>query len=258
MVPLPSLKWPLPSLGDIGSQLLDLLLPPVCVACHQPILAHGQLCADCWGQIDFITDPKCDRLGLPLPYGTGKPLISAAALAAPPRYDRARAAAQYNGVIRDLIHAFKFRDRHEAVDLFARWLMIAGSDILTDCDLLLPVPLYRSRLWARRFNQSALLAQALARLTKIPTDPTLLQRRRATRQQVGLSMRERRQNVADAFQLAASAQNRVKNCAIVLIDDVITTGATADSCAEILKQAGAQRVDVLALARVTDPLRADL
>jgi predicted amidophosphoribosyltransferase len=137
----------------------DLLLPPVCISCRKRAGAHGLLlCGDCWARIDFIAPPLCAKLGVPLPYDTGEPSLSAAAIADPPVYDRARAAARYSSTMRDLIQSFKYGDRHEGVPLFGRWMTAAGGELLADADVIVPVPLYRSRLWSRRFNQSAMLA----------------------------------------------------------------------------------------------------
>jgi ComF family protein len=155
--------------------------------------------------------------------------------------------------MRDLIQSFKYRDRHEGLPLFARWLAGAGVELLADAELLVPVPLYRSRLWSRRFNQSALLAHALARLTGHEVDCFALRRVKRTASQVGLTAAQRRRNVAGAFKVAASRAPGIKGKRVVVIDDVITTGATADACARALRRAGAGRVDVLALARAADP-----
>ena len=152
------------------SRLADLLLPPVCIACRRRIGSHGLLCGACFASIDFIAPPLCARLGIPLPYEAGEPPLSAAAIASPPVYDRARAAARYSDTMRELIQSFKYRDRHEGLPLFARWLSKAGAELLADADLIVPVPLYPSRLWWRRFNQSAMLALSLGRLTGIPVD----------------------------------------------------------------------------------------
>jgi len=146
----------------------DLLFPPVCISCRKRAGAHGLLCGDCWPKIDFITPPLCAKLGLPLPYDTGEPSLSAAAMAEPPVYDRGRAAARYSSTMRELIQRFKYGDRHEGVALFRRWMAAAGAELLTGADVIVPVPLYRSRLWSRRFNQSAILAQAVSRLTRVP------------------------------------------------------------------------------------------
>lgn len=189
-----------------------------------------------------------------MPYASDEILVSAAAMADPPRFDRARAVARYDDVMRQLIHDLKFRDRQEGLTLFGRWLVHAGNQLLADCDVLVPVPLYRSRLWRRRFNQSALLALAISRQTGIAADPFLLERIRRTASQVGLSPVQRKKNVAGAFAVPSQGSIGLAGRRVVLVDDVITTGATANACARILKRAGAVRVDVLALARVVDPL----
>jgi ComF family protein len=232
--------------------IADLLMPPLCLACNGRLAAHDALCPRCWKGIDFIRPPLCDRLGLPMPYDTGGPMISAAAAADPPVYGRARAVARFEGVMRTLIHDLKFHDRHDARRLFGRWLAEAGAELLADADLLVPVPLTRRRLLSRRFNQSALLAHEVAHLVRIDVEPLALLRTRSTKPQVGLSRQQRRDNVANAFAVAPHRKDAVTGRKIVLIDDVVTTGATAEACARALKRGGALRVDVLALAMVTD------
>ncbi|MEZ5827140.1 MAG: ComF family protein [Hyphomicrobiales bacterium] len=231
----------------------DLLLPPVCIGCRTRIRSHGLLCGDCFAKIDFIAPPICARLGVPLPYDAGEPALSAAAIASPPVYDRARAVARYSETMRDLIQSFKYRDRQEGLRLFSRWLARTGAELLADADLIVPVPLYRSRLWWRRFNQSALLAQGLSRQTGVPADCFVLARVKRTQSQVGLSAEQRRRNVAGAFKVVPSRTSDVRGKKIVVVDDVITTGATADACARALKRVKAARVDVLALARAVEP-----
>jgi len=232
--------------------IADVLIPPLRLACHRRLAAHDALCPSCWRDIDFIRFPLCDRLGLPMPYDTGAPMISAAAAADPPAYDRARAVARFEGVIRTLVHDLKFHDRHDARRLFGRWLAEASAELLADADLLVPVPLTRRRLLSRRFNQSALLAHEVAGPTGIAVEPLALLRVRPTKPQVGLSRQQRRDNVANAFAIAHGRKGIIAGKKIFLVDDVITTGATAEACARALKRAGAARVDVLALAMVTD------
>ena len=209
----------------------DLLLPPVCISCRKRAGAHGLLCGDCWA---------------------GEPSLSAGAIADPPVYDRARAAARYSSTMRDLIQSFKYGDRHEGVPLFGRWMAAAGAELLAGADVILPVPLYRSRLWSRRFNQSAMLAQEVGNLTGVAVDCFLLARVKRTPSQVGLTAAQRRKNVAGAFR-ATAAKGALREKRIVVVDDVITTGATAEACARVLKRAGAARVDILALARAVEP-----
>jgi ComF family protein len=154
--------------------------------------------------------------------------------------------------MRELIQSFKYRDRHEGLHLFGRWLKKAGAMLLADADLIVPVPLYRSRLWWRRFNQSAMLGLTLSRLSGVPADCLVLKRVRRTASQVGLSADQRRRNVAGAFRIEKSGEAKIKGRNLV-VDDVITTGATVEACARVLKRAGAARVDILALARVVEP-----
>lgn len=234
------------------SHLLDLVLPPLCLGCRRPLAEHGRLCSACWLRISFITRPRCDITGLPLPFDSGGRQISPRALAEPHEFDRARAVARFDDVMRHLIHGLKYGDRREGLALFGRWLALAGAELLADADLIVPVPLYRTRLWQRRFNQSALLAFELSRLTGVPADALTLRRRRATRSQVGLSEDQRRRNVAGAFMVPEPKTQLVQDRNILIIDDVLTTGATLDACARVLKRAGARRVDVLVLARVLD------
>jgi ComF family protein len=228
----------------------DIALPPICVSCHVQIEAHGLLCPVCWWKIDFIRPPVCDRLGLPLPYCYEERPVSNVALANPPLFDRARAAAHYDGVLRSLIHGMKFLDRHEVTPLFGRMLAEAARDLAPDADVIVPTPLSRARLASRRFNQAAMLAQALGRETGLPVELMALRRTRSTASQVGLGVAGRQSNVEGAFAVASRRRGRIAGKRVLLVDDVITTGATAGACAVALKQAGATGVDVVALALV--------
>lgn len=237
---------------------VDAVVPAVCLGCQAPLAGTDGLCGGCWRSIRFIRPPLCDRLGLPMPYGAADTMISAAAAADPPVYNRARAVASYEGAMRELIHAFKYADRHDARRLFGRWLAHAGEALLPGIDLVVPVPLTRARLLRRQYNQAAMLAQEVARRTGVKFEPGVLERTRATRAQVGLSHAERRRNVRGAFGVARQWAGSVAGLSILLIDDVITTGATVEACARALKAASAMRVDVLALALVTDPRQVSL
>ncbi len=230
----------------------NLVLPPVCVGCSSLVDRHGVACPRCWSSLHPITPPLCDRLGIPLPGSVGPgPFFSTDALVNPPAYGRARAAAFYTGLMRRLIVQFKFEDRHEALPLFTAMMRGAGRDLLPDAGLIVPVPLHPLRLLSRRFNQSAVLALSLGRRTGKPVSTRALMRLKRTRPQVGLGQTERRENVAAAFAVRAGAASLIAGRRILLIDDVITTGATANACARVLLQSGAAAVDVLALAIVT-------
>jgi ComF family protein len=239
-------------LGRAARSLADIVVPPVCLACHTPLARQHEVCGACWRQIRFIRPPLCDRLGLPMPFGTGEGMVSAAAIANPPAYNRARAVAAYDGVMRELIHGFKYADRHDACRLFGTWLVSAAAPLLPGITMIVPVPLAWSRLVRRQFNQAAILAQETSRLTGLPYAPHVLRRIRATRSQVGLSRLERGRNVSGSFAVAPRHRARLQGASVLLIDDVITTGATVNACARVLLAAGAQRVDVLALALVVE------
>jgi ComF family protein len=230
----------------------DLIVPPCCLMCRTRVGAHHLLCGACWRQVDFIRPPLCDVLGIPLPFDTGERTVSAAAVAHPPAYDRARAVAHYAGAMRTLVHQLKYADRHDARTLLGRWLAEAGRELLPGADVIVPVPLSRLRLLQRQFNQAAVLAGELSRQTGIPAAPLLLTRIRSTRSQVGMTRDQRRRNVAGAFGVPARRRAALAGRSVLLIDDVVTTGATVDACARALRRAGAQRIDVLALALVTN------
>jgi ComF family protein len=179
-------------------------------------------------------------------------MISAAAIADPPDYDRARAVARFDGLMRVLIHSFKFHDSHNARRLFGGWMAGAGAELLADADVLVPVPLARWRLLFRRFNQAQLLAAETGRQAGKPVNPFALTRTRSTGHQVGLTRAQRLKNVAGVFRVPPGELPNVSGKAILLVDDVITSGATASAAAIALKRAGARRVDVLALAIVSE------
>ncbi len=236
----------------ILSRVADFFVPPLCLSCRQPLAQHNAVCAGCWREIHFIVPPVCDRLGIPLPFDPGGgPIISAAAAANPPKYDRARVVAHYTGTMRKLIHMYKYGDQQAPRHAFTRWLNTAAEELIMGCDLIIPVPLSRQKLRARRFNQAALLAKDLARETGLRYEPQVLVRRKNTLSQVGLTRDQRRQNLRGAFDVPGKKRAAIDGRNILLLDDVITTGTTIESCAHTLKQAGARRVDVVALALVT-------
>ncbi len=180
------------------------------------------------------------------------------AIADPPAYRRARAAVRYDEVARTLVHALKYSDRLDLAPMLGRWMARAGSAILAEPDALVAVPLHWRRLWARRFNQSAALAAIISAASGVPLAHAALKRVRSTPQQVGLSQSERAVNVQGAFQVPDRGRAEVVGRRLILIDDVLTSGATIDACARTLLRAGAVNVDVLVFAQVVDGARAPI
>src|SRR5215472_7512806 len=217
-------------------RLLDLALPPLCPACRDPVDGRG-LCPAGWSKLSFITRPYCERLGTPFVYDPGPGILSMEAIADPPTYNRARAAVRFDEISRALVHALKYGDRLDLAPMMGRWITQAGRELLAEADALVPVPLHWRRLWARRFNQSAMLAAAVSRQTGVPIAAGALKRVKPTAQQVGLSRTEHAANVQGAFRVPGDGKGAVTGRRLVLIDDVL--GATVDGCARALLRAGA-------------------
>jgi len=213
------------------------------------VTRQGELCGPCWAGLTFITEPQCARCGYPFEYALPGESLCAACHARLPAYDRAISALAYDDASRELILAFKRGDRTALAGPLGWLTARAGTDLLAGADLLLPVPLHPRRLFARRFNQAALLARAIARASGRPWSPDRLRRRKNTPSQGGLSRRQRLENMRGAF----AVRGRLDGMRILLIDDVMTTGATAEACAKVLRRAGAAWVGVLTLARVVTP-----
>ena len=232
-------------------RIVYLVLPPRCIGCGALVDAPGALCGTCWRGIDFITEPFCARCGLPFGHDAGAGAICGECARTPPPFERARSAAVYDDASRALILAFKHADRTDAATALGGWLARAGAEILADADAIVPVPLHRRRLLARRYNQAALLALALSRATGVPCLVDGLVRIRATPSQGRMDRTRRERNVRGAFSVRKSRAAALRGCHVVLVDDVLTTGATASACARALLRGGAARVSVLALARVT-------
>ncbi|MBC8037688.1 MAG: ComF family protein [Rhizobiales bacterium] len=235
--------------------VVDFITPPRCLSCRNPVGEPASLCAVCWPALRQIDDPVCEVTGTPFAYDQGQGAVSAAALANPPLWDRARGAVAFDEVSRALVHALKYHDTQEAGLLMSRMMARAGRALLAEADILVPVPLHRLRLWQRRFNQSSYLAQHLADSQGRAWRSDLLTRIKATKPQVGLDSVARRKNLKGAFHVAPERQALVAGRKILLVDDVLTTGATSGACAQALKQAGAARVNVLVFALVLEPAR---
>lgn len=241
---------------SLGRAILDLAIPPNCLGCDAPVTENGTLCAECWLQLRFITRPYCEVLGHPFAYDLGEGAVSAAALADPPPFEKARAAVLYDEVARRLVARLKYEDRPDLAEPMALWMARAADDLIKDNPIIMPVPLHRWRLLRRRYNQSALLSRILATHLQLDHQPLAMIRLRATQRQVGLSRRARQDNVRGAFRVTPVGAQRISKRPVILVDDVFTTGATMSAAARACLRAGASSVRVLTFASVTDALGA--
>lgn len=246
------------NLRSCRAALLDLLYPPRCLACGEMTGGARGLCGACWGDTHFITGAACLKCGVPLlgeatgiiPESGDGADVCESCLRNPPGWDRGAAAVLYGGAARRAVLAFKHGDRLDMCDTLAGWMAAAGRPLFARADLIAPVPLHWRRLLARKYNQSAELARALARPAELPVVVDLLTRRRFTTPQLAMDRLARARNQAGAFVVTPRHAGRVAGRRVLLVDDVLTSGATLSACADALRVAGAVRVDALVLARV--------
>jgi len=238
-----------------GRAVLDAVLPPLCLGCGEIVSAPGALCTTCWQGFSFISAPHCACCGTPFAEDLGPEALCAGCLVRRPRYHRARAALVYDDRSRRLVLPFKHGDRTDIALACGGWMARAGAELIASADLVAPVPLHWRRLFMRRYNQAQLLARIVVRTAARGPQlaPDLLRRQRWTGSQAGLMGQERRRNVREAFDVHPKWRASVAGRTVLLVDDVLTTGATVEACARALQRGGARRVDVLTLARVVRP-----
>lgn len=230
--------------------MLDAVLPPLCLACRAPVAQQQAVCADCWRKLNFIGPPCCDGCGIPFAVPALEGSRCGQCLGFPPAFSAARAALVYDDASRALILGFKHADQTFAAQALAGWMKRAGRGLLDGCDMIAPVPLHYFRLVRRRYNQAAILASELAGMSGKKCVPDLLIRHRATPSQGTLHRRDRAKNVKDAFRINPRHAPFLQGMRVLLVDDVLTTGATVNACSRTLLEEGAGTVSVLALARV--------
>ncbi|HVC50995.1 MAG TPA: ComF family protein [Stellaceae bacterium] len=234
-------------LRRLGRAVIDGILPPRCLACGAIVGEPDALCGECWAGMNFFAPPWCAVCGLPFPYPVGDGAVCAACARQQPSWDRARAVMRYDKNSRRLVLMLKHADQTHLAIALGRWMRRAGAELLDAADLVVPVPLHWTRLAARRYNQAALLARAIRGAGGPPVGADWLVRRRRTPSQGRLGPLARARNVRGAFAVRRGCAVGGKR--IVVIDDVMTTGATAEECARVLRRAGAASVAVLTLAR---------
>ncbi|MCB1970902.1 MAG: ComF family protein [Geminicoccaceae bacterium] len=231
--------------------MVNAVIPARCLACSRIIDIQGELCEVCWNALRFIKGDVCRICGRPFGGILPHERLCGDCMDEPPLYDRARAPLLYEGVGRRLVLRLKHGGHIEGARTLARWMASVAGPLIDDTSLLVPVPAHRWRLWSRGFNQAALLAGHVGRITGVPYLPQALERRQATVSQQGLGASERRVNITPAaFAMTASGAARIDGHGVILVDDVLTTGSTVNACAAVLRRAGARSVDVLTLARV--------
>lgn len=265
-----------------ATAVLDTALPRHSIIDGMPLHRADNVDADtmansvemqAWSQLVFLDEPLCALCGFPFEYTplfisstnegeavSGQPAANdgmqcAACIARPPKYDQGRAAMVYDDISRKMMLDFKHGGRTDGLDFFTAQLIRSGRDLLSESDLILPVPLHAARLRSRRFNQAALLARGVSKKTKIPYDANCLLRHKNTISQGAQTFDGRRSNVRQAFHVPPKMRHKIQGQTCIIIDDVWTSGATLSACAQTLKQAGAERVNILALMRVVRPTR---
>lgn len=234
------------------SPVVDFVFPPRCPLCGAGVSAQAGLCADCWGDLAIPGEPSCASCRRPFGDGVPGGATCAPCLAEPPRHDGIAAATLYNDASRKLVLAFKHGSRLGLAQMMARLMAARLAGEPRHEWLIVPVPLHRWRLWRRGYNQAAILAQELAKLTDGTLGLDVLERRKSTAALGGLGRQARRRELAGAIRLTAGRKSAVQGRDILLVDDVLTSGATSDVCVSALKRGGASRVVVTCFARVLD------
>jgi ComF family protein len=240
------------AMANLARTALDILLPPRCIACGELVFENGSLCGTCWTEIDFITSPLCITCGYPLEADAKKDSLCGHCIQKTPEYDQARSVFCYNEKSRAIIISYKYSDKTHSTERFVEWLMRVGKEMIEETDIIMPVPLHWRRLFERRYNQAALIANILSERSGVEGEMMALRRRKYTKPQASLTRRQRLKNLKGVFVVNDKYVDKIKGNNVLLIDDVATTGATIAECSKVLKKAGAEKVFVLTLARTVE------
>lgn len=230
--------------------LADNLWPPLCISCDIPIQDSNGLCSSCWARMRFLSAPQCSACGVPFPFDVGAQALCVACTRTHPPYESARASLVYDDASRGMILAYKHGDRTDLVPALIKMMMRPGAALLERADIVAPVPLHWTRLLSRRYNQAGLLSNRLAKIGDIRAIPDILVRTKRTGTQGGKSSAGRRRNVQGVFRVQSRYKRMLEGKRVLLVDDVLTTGATVEAVAHALLKGGASAVDVLTIARV--------
>jgi len=237
----------------VFSFLLDLAFPPECIICDQPVGKANSLCIDCWNGIEFISDPVCDQCGKPMEYyadfETHERILCFECLASPSKIYQARAAMIYGETSKKLLLLLKYTDRIHLAKILAPMTLTSAKDIIKTADIIIPVPLHPQRLFQRKYNQASMLAKHIGKLASVPVLFNTLKRHKNTFAQGNMNKCERDLNVHNAFSIDKQDKHKIKNRKILLVDDVRTTGSTAEECAKVLLKNKAKQVNLLTIAR---------
>ncbi|WBO24637.1 ComF family protein [Sphingomonas abietis] len=233
----------------VCSTTLDVILPPRCPGCGLIVDGDHRFCVDCWQKLEFLGSPACMRCAVPLPHDLGVDAMCGACHADPPAFDRAAAAVAYGEVARTVALRLKYGGRPGVARMMAKQMARLVGEVPPDT-LVVPVPLHRWRLWSRGYNQALLIARGVADRAGLECAPDLLIRARATPVLRGLGRKDRAKAVAGVFAMSIAGKRAVKGRAVLLVDDVYTSGATAGACAKVLRRAGAAEIRLLCWARV--------
>lgn len=233
----------------LTKQVIDILLPPRCFVSGDFVDEVGTLSPSVWKELHFITKPFCTRCAHIFDYDVEGRDVCMSCTQNPPDFDQARAAIRYDAFSKKLVLKFKYADHTHSAKALGNWMVTAGRDLFEESDLLIPVPLHPLRLFQRRYNQATLLARQISRATHIKLENRILKRAVNTQSQGKKSTKDRQKNVKDAFVIDEKKKTALRDKTVILVDDVLTSGATMNECAKVLKKAGAKKVSVLCLAR---------